>query len=63
MKTDIGPGSQFRSYAFGTVYARKIYPHPETGEMCLDIKAETGENMHFSMEYARKLRDEGRMLP
>ena len=62
-KIDITPGTQFKSYAFGIVYVRKVYPHAETGETCLDVKAEIGDNMHFSLAYARKLRDEGRMLP
>ena len=61
-KIDILPGTEFRSYAFGNCHVRRVYTHPDTHETVLDVKSELGNDMHWSLKYGRKLRDEGRMV-
>jgi len=48
-------GMKLQTFGFGTVYVRKLYTHKETGELCLDCKAENGETLHLSQAYAVKL--------
>jgi hypothetical protein len=40
---------------FGPGVIRKAYEHPETGEIVADIKAQSGEDLHVSLAYARRL--------
>ena len=56
---DTLPGTEFKSYAFGNCYVRRVYTHPDTHETVLDVKSELGDVMHWSMAYARNLRNQG----
>lgn len=40
---------------FGEGVIRKVYEHPETKELVCDVKAKSGEDLHLSVSYARRV--------
>lgn len=42
-------------HGFGCAMVLRLYVHKDTKELCVDIKADTGEALHLSLRYMERL--------
>lgn len=48
-------GTRLKLHAFGFATVKKIYFHNDTQEVCADVKSDSGDCLHLSLEYVQKV--------